>query len=113
MSKREKEDEVFECEEKPDVDLAVERSNKGMRSYWLTNNKQSLDGLPGVLSAPYVPAIPRSEWTLEKERKLVRPREVKALEVKRQSTSQLHPDAKVVTAFALGVLVAALSFTAV
>ncbi|KAI5115536.1 hypothetical protein M0805_004073 [Coniferiporia weirii] len=62
--RREKADAEFEADHPTDDPREV-RAEKGLRNYWLANNARSIDGLPGVLEAPYAPDTPSSTWTRE------------------------------------------------
>lgn len=49
-----------------------------MRAYWLEKNSVSIDGLPGVIGAPYARSTPQNGWS--KERELERSRVLAAQE---------------------------------
>lgn len=108
MSRREKADGEFQTE-KPGADLKEERSEKGLRNYWVTTNMESLDGLPGILSAPFAKPVPQSDWTLDKEGERGKAADIQ-FGVKGETRSHLSGDTRLLTAFSLGVLVAAVSF---
>ena len=110
MSKKEKNDESFVCEN-PDIDPTETRTEKGIRSYWVNTNSKSLDGLPGILYAPYAKTTPKSPWTLEGF-KSQQPSNKAGQETVSLSlmTAKVHLEnnAKLLMAFSLGVLLTAI-----
>lgn len=56
-------------EAKTDPNPDIPRADKGMREYWATKNKQSIDGLPGVLCALDSEKTPSNNWSKEEEKR--------------------------------------------
>ncbi|KLO07053.1 hypothetical protein SCHPADRAFT_860669 [Schizopora paradoxa] len=119
LDKCEKSDQAFEAtgtevstNKAPGVsDDRGERAEKGLRAYWLQNNVLSMDGLPGITTAPYAKPTPRSTWKLEGK-----PEMGKYDNVTSDTSTEVHKrtiigdhETKLVAAFSLGVLVTMLS----
>lgn len=91
----------------------------GMRAYWIEKNSVSIDGLPGVLTAPRAHTVPQNWWS--KERELERSRALVEEENAKQKVkdakkdklqdedrdTNIHQITRLVVAFALGGLVTA------
>ncbi|TFK68093.1 hypothetical protein BDN72DRAFT_842314 [Pluteus cervinus] len=92
--------EFYQRREKAEVESAtVDAPEKGMRSYWLQKNMSSIDGIPGLLSAPY--SDKEFRWS---ERDLER-----KIEMVMDKTSSMV-DLKLVLAFTVGVVVSRLAW---
>ena len=90
-----------------------------MRAYWIEKNSVSIDGLPGVLTAPRAHTMPQNGWSKEREAERSRAiveEEKSKLNVKEGNRAKLqnvNHDAnmsqltRLVVAFALGGLVTA------
>lgn len=118
LDKLEKSDQAFEAtgtEVSTNRDSSVsdreERAEKGLRAYWLKNNVKSMDGLPGVTSAPYAKPTPQSTWKLtgKPETGKYDNEAASTTSVVRGKAMVGSQDAKLVAAFSLGVLVTMLS----
>ncbi len=118
MDKLENNDQAFEATGASD-DSAMkdagtseaERAEKGLRAYWLKKNVKSIDGLPGITSAPYAKPTPQSTWKLGGESEIGKYDDESAgiVPVFHGKASVGNQDAKLVAAFSFGVLITMLS----
>jgi hypothetical protein len=87
------------CDRASDATGSTEMDERGLRAYWIKKNLRSVDGLPGLLTAPDSKATPLSVFDKEGPRpKLQRPSS--------RDGNALSSSATLATAFALGALAA-------
>jgi hypothetical protein len=84
------------------------RPKDGVKGRWLKNNSVSVDGLPGLLTAPHSMATfakPQMEWELDNDKEFGS--ESPVLPGRRISVKDLNP----LFTFAMGATLSALYFT--
>ncbi|KAH7922712.1 hypothetical protein BV22DRAFT_1106485 [Leucogyrophana mollusca] len=60
------------CDRVTDAAASTERDEKGLRAYWVRKNLKSLDGLPGLLTAPDCKITPTSNFDRDAPRPMMK-----------------------------------------